>query len=217
MNKLPKPYYQDDLVTIYHGDCAEIVPQIGRFDLLLTDPPYGIGKSGQKMSVCKNPKHNRKHHDDFGWDDSAPDISFALASCDNHVIWGGNYFSGQLPPSMGWIVWDKGQRINQSDCELAYTSFQSALRSITVNRAEIMADGSVHPTQKPEKVIRFSLNYAMQKAEIQNVLDPFMGSGTTLAVCRREGIRSVGIDREEKYCDIARQRVQQRSLFEENE
>lgn len=116
---------------------------------------------------------------------------------------------------MGWLVWDKGQDLHQSDCELAFTSFEAAVRRITVNRSAIAAEGAVHPTQKPERVLRFALNYALkQDPSIASVLDPFMGSGTTLAVCRQEGIRSVGIDREEKYCEIAARRVSQMSLFE---
>ena len=57
---MKKPYYQDDWVIIYHGDCLEIMPDLPDVDLVLTDPPYGINKSGQKLSICRNPKHNKK-------------------------------------------------------------------------------------------------------------------------------------------------------------
>tara|TARA_R110000868_G_C10605162_1_gene740878 strand:+ start:41 stop:685 length:645 start_codon:yes stop_codon:yes gene_type:complete len=211
MNKLPKPYYQDNLVTIYHGDCAEIVPQLGRFDLLLTDPPYGIGQDGGAQRRRGSKKTNGPK---MGWDAERPAKEYfdiMIASTDNQIIWGGNYFADFLPASRGWIYWHKLMGGDFSDGELAWTSFDQVLKSITeCNKSH----GKVHPTQKPEAVIRFSVAYATSKALVSTVLDPFMGSGTTLAVCRQEGIRSVGIDREEKYCDIARQRVQQRSLFE---
>src|SRR6185312_12009537 len=130
----------------YHGDCREIVPKLGRFDLLLTDPPYGIKRSGQRQTDCKNPKHNRKMHEDLGWDEGRPDESLfkiLFAATENQIIWGGNYFPSALSPSMGWIVWDKGQDFSTSDCELAFTSFQKALRRVVVNRGEINRDGSV--------------------------------------------------------------------------
>ena len=99
-----RPYYQDPSCTIYHGDCREILPDLPPVDLVLTDPPYGINKSGQRRSICKNPKHDRKHYEDFGWDrDIPPKSVFAamMSASRNQIIWGGNYFAHYLPPLNG--------------------------------------------------------------------------------------------------------------------
>jgi site-specific DNA-methyltransferase (adenine-specific) len=206
---MKEPYYSDNMVTIYHGDCLDILPGLGRFDLLLTDPPYGIGHHGGRARTRgkKEPNHEKISE----WDASpAPQslVDNAIAKCDNAIVWGGNYYS--LPPSKGWIYWRKLMGGDFADGELAWTNLDRAVREYTLCPK---GREKFHPTQKPEPVMEFCLSFAKAKPT-WTVLDPFMGSGTTLAVCRREGIRSVGIDREEKYCEIAAKRVAQRSLFE---
>ena len=99
---------------LWHGDCREVLPLLPRVDLMLTDPPYGIGIDGQKESVNRNPKHNRKAHDFMGWDNETPDrLVFELLRYKSagQIVWGGNYFTDKLPhPTKGWLFWDKGQR-----------------------------------------------------------------------------------------------------------
>jgi site-specific DNA-methyltransferase (adenine-specific) len=205
-----KPYYQDDAVTIYHGDCREIVPTLGRFNLLLTDPPYGIGKDGQNKTTGGH--GGRKAYDFLGWDDKRPPvwlIQMILDACDDYVIWGGNYFSDFLPPCLKPLVWDKGQRINQSDGEIAYTSLDGALRIYILNRVALMQDGAEHPTQKPLELIAWCLSFF---PGAQNVLDPFAGSGTTGRACKDLGRKCTLIEREERYCEIAAKRMAQEVL-----
>lgn len=209
---LPRPYYQDSAATLYCGDCREIVPLLGRFDLLLTDPPYGIGRSGQASTVCKKAKHNRKHHEDFGWDSATPEVAFMaslIALCNDQIIWGGNYFTPCLPASMGWLVWDKGQDFSTSDCELAFTSRSGALRRLIINRGAIARQGAVHPTQKPLELIAWCLSFF---PNAHTVLDPFAGSGTTGRACKDLGRKCVLIEREERYCEIAARRMGQEVL-----
>jgi DNA modification methylase len=116
---------------------------------------------------------------------------------------------------MGWLVWDKGQRISQSDCELAFTNMQKALRVFTLNRAAINQDGAVHPTQKPLALMLWCIE---QAGRPQTILDPFMGSGTTGVAAVQMGRQFIGIEREPSYFDIACRRIeqaqQQAQLFE---
>jgi site-specific DNA-methyltransferase (adenine-specific) len=124
------------------------------------------------------------------------------------VIWGGNYFI--LPPSMGWLVWDKGQReFSLADAELAWTSEQRATRVFNYSRGKAVQDGKQHPTQKPEALMAWVLGMF---SDSQTILDPFLGSGTTLVAAKRLGRRCVGIEREERYCEIAAQRLSQGAL-----
>jgi len=212
-----KPYYEHAGITIYHGDCMDVLPVLGMSDLLLTDPPYGICKSGRKISPAQKRftgKHGgRRAYDFYGWDKERPPVKVihaALAAANHHVIWGGNYFSDMLPATSGWIVWDKGQRISQSDGELAWTSESSGLRIYTINRAELLRDKAAHPTQKPLPLIRQCLCLF---PEARTVIDPFMGSGTTLVAAKQLGRTAVGIDIIEAYCEIAAKRLAQEQLF----
>ena len=206
-----KPYYQDSACTIFHGDCREILPQLPKVDLVLTDPPYGIGRDGSKFSTGPT-GGGRKAYEFLGWDKMRPpkeifDLIFLVSS--SQIIWGGNYFCDILPPTMRWLVWDKGQRIAQSDGELAWTSEQKALRIFTENRMAIQQDGAVHPTQKPESLFKWCLNFF---PEAKTILDPFMGSGTTLRAAKDLGRKAIGIEIEEKYCEIAVRRLKQEVL-----
>jgi len=206
---------------IHHIDCLEFMKQVpdDYFDLVLTDPPYGIGIDGQKKSINKNnPKANRKAHSFKGWDSTTPskelfDEIFRISK--NQVIWGANYFVNKLEKNTkGWIIWDKGQRgLTMSDCELAYSSYQCATRIITFNRVEIQVDGSVHPTQKPLKLFSDILRNFTE--ENHKIFDPFMGSGTTAIACKSLGLDWCGCELEADYVEIANKRLEkvQGSLF----
>ena len=222
-----KPDWECEGVRLYCRDCREVLPSIGdKADLLLTDPPYGIGVDGQRISTSSH--GGRKPYEFMGWDQDRPDIKAMLDYAKEQIVWGGNYFTESLPPSMGWLVWDKGQDICSSDCELAFTSFSKALRRLVLNRMALQQDGAVHPTQKPVKVMEWCLRYAGDA--FQTILDPFMGSGTTGVACVRLGRKFIGIEREPKYFDIAVKRIEaelnraplfeqppaiQRSMFED--
>jgi DNA modification methylase len=200
-----KPYYEEDGIVIYNGDCREVLPCLGSVDLVLTDPPYGIGKDGQKPSTGKH--GGRKGYEFLGWDARRPDketFEAMLRASKAQIIWGGNYFADYLPPSSKWLVWDKGQRINQSDGELAWTSRQGALRIFDLNRVALLLDGAEHPTQKPVEIMCWSI---LQLDNPTTILDPFMGSGTTGVACAKLGRKFIGIEIEPKYFDIACRRI----------
>jgi hypothetical protein len=169
---------------------------------IVTDPPYGIGIDGQKESISKNPKHNRKAHTFMGWDAERPSAelfrSLVSISCPT-VIFGGNYFADLLPASRGWIYWSKGQDgLSMSDGELAWTNTEKPLRCVTVNRAALQ--GSVHPTQKPVNVIAFAIKYI--EPVNGHIFDPFLGSGTTLIAAEQLGRKCYGMEISPAYCDV---------------
>lgn len=124
-----------ELNKLYNMDCMQGMKEFpdGFFDLAIVDPPYGIGIDGQKKRVCGNPKHNRKEHIRKSWDKAIPPPEYfrELERVSKaQVIWGGNYFVPYLEQGhKGWLVWDKGQHgLTMSDCELAYTSFDTPTR-----------------------------------------------------------------------------------------
>jgi site-specific DNA-methyltransferase (adenine-specific) len=202
-------------VQLFCGDCLEIMPTLGRVDAVVTDPPYGINKDGQKESQGKH--GGRKAYDFKGWDVQRPTkkvFEVILSISDSQIIWGGNYFADFLPATMGWLVWDKGQRINQSDGELAWTSRQKALRIKVLNRVEIMLDGAVHPTQKPLALMEWCLSFL---PDAVTILDPFMGSGTTGVACVNLGRNFIGIEKDPQYFEIAKERIAEAERRKNNE
>jgi hypothetical protein len=172
-----------------------------KIGIIVTDPPYGIGIDGQKESKSKNPKHNRKHHENLGWDSERPAtelFGYLLSQDVPTLIWGGNYFADLLPASRGWLYWSKGQSgLTMSDGELAWTNKDKVLREFTVNRGQL--HGSVHPTQKPVKVISESIKY-LESGGI--IFDCFMGSGTTMVAANEINRICYGIEMQPKNCQV---------------
>ena len=212
-----KPYYQDGAVTIYHGDCREILPALPRADLLLTDPPYGIGAHEMPEGHDRTPREVLSE-----WDAERPDrevFVMLLASADEQIIWGGNYFADLLPRGEKWLCWDKCQVFSGSDFELAWTSYVGAMRICRITRVEAYCHGTSvkgHPTVKPLRLFKWCIE--VQSEGVAVVIDPFMGSGTTLRAAKDLNRKAVGIEIEEKYCEIAANRMSQEVLdFSESE
>lgn len=210
-----KPYYQDDYVTLYHGDCRDILPHLEPVDLVLTDPPYGIGeaaganKSRGKMAVAQ----------DYGNDnwDNEPIPQDLINQLINQpaVIFGGNYYA--MPPSSCWLVWDKHITGDFADCELAWTNLPGAVRKIDYLWNGCMKkrpEQRWHPTQKPLDVMKWCITQADTKLKkcIASILDPFAGAGTTLRAAKDMNRKSIGIEREQKYCDVIVKRLRQEVL-----
>ena len=193
---------------LWHGDCREVLPLLPRFDAVITDPPYGIGSwsatGGNSISKQEADETN-------GWDVAVPDavLRDAIQCGGVCVVWGGNYLMGVLGGCRAPLVWDKAIRgMHFADGEMAWTSFDwGTLRILnfplgsgdTKNR-------KCHPTQKPIRVMSWSLEQAKLKTGM-TVLDPFMGSGSTGVACMQIGLAFTGIERERKYFDIACERI----------
>ena len=210
-----KPYYSHAGIEIFHGDCRDVLPTIpaGSVDLVLTDPPYGI--RADEAASKNNGKWGWKFYGETTWDrdrPSAETLRAVLHASRHAIVWGGNYFADLLPPSMGWLAWDKGQReFSLADFEMAWTSFWCASRVIEVPRAIANQEGKEHPTQKSVRVMMQCIAWADDRAgsQLSTILDPFMGSGTTLVAAKNLGRKAIGIEIEERYCEIAAKRLAQ--------
>lgn len=192
-------------VTLYLGDSLEVLPTLGTFDALVTDPPYGINADRDRNSQ----KWGWKDYGGGDWDKLKPtpeSIAAIVASAKHSVIWGGNYFADILPASQKWFVWDKGQSdFSLADCELAWCSFDGAVRRINYSRALAMQDGKEHPTQKPIEVMRWCIEQLPKGC--LSIVDPYLGSGTTGVAAVSLGRQFTGIERHEPYFDVACRRI----------
>lgn len=195
-------------VTLYLGDCREILPTLGKLDAIVTDPPYGINEAAGK-NKSRSMLATSKDYGTLHWD-NAPPPAWLIAMLRDvsryQVIFGGNYYD--LPPSSCWLVWDKKNGDNDfADCELAWTNMPKAVRKIEWLWHGMIRKGSdvrEHPTQKPLGVMAWALDQLPD--DVKLVCDPFMGSGTTGIAAIQKGLRFVGIEREPAYFETAIQR-----------
>ena len=180
------------------------------FDLAIVDPPYGIDVTKMTLGNGKK-KINRGTSD---WDSKTPTPEYfneLRRVSKNQVIWGANYMTENLPPSMGWVYWDKGTGANDfSDGELAYTSFNKALRAYKVSWVGANANNGtprIHPTEKPVKLYEWLLmNYAKKGDKI---LDTHLGSGSIALACHNLGFPLVACELDKDYYDSALKRLKQ--------
>jgi len=190
------------------------------FDLAIVDPPYGINRAGQTETFTKNPKHKRKHFEQKNWDLSIPEMQYfteLYRVSKEQIIWGANYFTQYLPASMGWIFWDKGQDLSMSDGELAFTSFNKALRRFKINRGQLMLEGgTIHPTQKPILLYDKCFDFAKVEAGMK-VLDTHLGSQSSRISANKYQLNFVGFETDEEYFNKGNKRyddfVSQTRLF----
>jgi len=212
------PYYETELGKLYHGDCLQIMPELEPVDLVLTDPPYGFGQNIVNRGDCP------AYKDSYEWNDKPPpDCYFEhlIENFSNLIIFGGNYFPVLWnKPCRGFIFWDKIQcSKNHADGELVWTSFDRNAKQykfcFSGNRygweGRINGVGKpsnrVHPTQKPTGLIVEILKDYSEQSDV--TLDPMIGSGTTAIACERLKRKWIGIEIEEKYCEIAAKRIEQ--------
>ena len=216
--------WPDDFINkVIQGDCLEVMKHIpdGAVDLVLTDPPYGIGMSKgfegfEGFGGFGKPIHRRKYDDD--WDSRRPSREHfnGIIRCGNKVIvFGGNHFADYLPMGNHWIVWDKLNTMPSfGDCELLWTNIERhSVKKITYEYNGLLGKEGErsHPTQKPRGLFkRILLDYSKPN---DLILDPFLGSGTTAVAAKELGRDFIGIEIEPKYCEIANNRLRQEVLF----
>jgi DNA modification methylase len=186
-------------VEVYLGDCREILPALGTFDALVTDPPYGINiTKSNRLAVSRGMGGKT-------WDDAPADaetIALLRSAAKDQIIWGGNYFD--LPPTRAPLVWDKNNAGRDfADFEMAWTNLDMVARRF-IFRPMNMDGGKEHPTQKPIEVMSWCLDFLPPR---QRVIDPFMGSGTTGISCVKRGHAFTGIEIDPGYFDLACSRI----------
>ena len=207
----PRPYHEEEAVTIYHGDCRKILPMLGRFDLLMADPPYGIDADNRKRILSRSKLAAAKDYGESEWDEEPVQwwvMELARSLCDKQIIFGGNYYA--MPPCKGPLVWDKENGANDfADGEMAWNNLGTAMRIKRHRWAGMLRKGGEdrwHPTQKPLEVIQWAISLA---GDVATILDPWAGSGTTGHAAKNLGKKAVLIEREERYCEIAARRLAQ--------
>lgn len=224
-----KPYYEEAGISIFHGDCREVLPTLDRNAALVTDPQYGIGfktkanrarKTGLDFGkfagdLIRDPNWLPLQNDDNTPFDPTPFLEFSEV-----ILWGAQNYSALLPTNRGWLIWDKLRDKKPSDfgdCELAWTNLSMVTRiwhqlwrGLVREGEDNVANGpKFHPCQKPIELMRWCVGFTKSNL----IIDPYMGSGTTLRAAKDQGRRAIGIEIEERYCEIAANHLRQGVLF----
>jgi DNA modification methylase len=194
---------------LLQGDCLEVMPHLDRVDAVVTDPPYGIGdalvKGGRGGSFERLISANAA-----AWDftPSRETLDKIRSMSFQQIFWGGNYLD--LPPTKKPLCWNKlrPNQKNLSEWEMAWTSLEGRAQMFTkcANGGFVAAEANVHPTQKPVALMEWCLGFL---PNADTILDPFMGSGTTLVACAKLGRKGIGIELDESYFEIACRRVEE--------
>lgn len=216
---LPKPFYEDGSVTIYHGDALEIAPSLEQNFALVTDPPYGMGWDTDSTRFTGGQHKRGQGRNDWGEIhgdtepfDPAPWLEYPAV-----VLWGFNHFAQAVPLGTTLVWIKKADHLFGTflpDCELAWMKgghgvYAHRKQFPPSSRAAENNGKVAHPTQKPLSLMRWSIERAGTDLP---VLDPFMGSGTTLRAAKDLGRKAIGIELEERYCQIAAERCSQEVL-----
>jgi site-specific DNA-methyltransferase (adenine-specific) len=192
--------------TLYLGDCRDVLPTLGKVDSVVTDPPYGLGDWNNRGTNEARPFDADQTQE---WD-VAPDsetMAVLLAAGKYQIIWGANYLLDHLGRTKQMLVWNKGiRKMHFNDCELAWCNqWKEASRVFDYHPSS--AGIKEHPTQKPLALMRWCIGHLPDTAE--TILDPFMGSGTTGVAAVQMGRKFIGIEREERYFEIACRRIEE--------
>lgn len=199
----------------YLGDCLDLMKDIPDkcIDLVLTDPPYGIGECGAK-------NHSRSHltepkkYTPKDWDFEKPNKIYfdeIQRISKNQIIFGGNYFADMLPPSSCWLVWDKDNTGDFADCELCWTSFKTAVRKYKWRWNGLLQEDMahkikrVHPTEKPYPLLEEIIRDYSKEGDI--IFDGFAGSFSVAHACINTGRKFICVEKDEEYYKMGVERV----------
>ena len=223
---MTEPYYQDDLVTIYHGDCLEITEWLDA-DVMITDPPYGVEFGGKRHKSKTKKLGGYESYDDTQENHSKvvlPAIQKFVESGRRAMVTPGvaNIFRFPEPKHVGAIYYPAGNGRNSwgFNCwqPIFYYGKDPFLSDLKGSRPDSFSSSHTapkvnHPCPKPIEVMLWFVNRCSREGEL--IADPFMGSGSTLVAAKSLGRRAIGVEIEEKYCEIAAKRCGQDYLFGE--
>jgi DNA modification methylase len=205
-----EPYYQDDHATIYHGDCRDILPTL-KFDVIVTDPPYGINLDTDYSKL----NGSTRTYEKVTGDGEPFDPRHLLVA--PALLFGADHFAHLLPSGGSWHIWDKRVTASSNmlaDFESWWTSWPSGpsrifrYQWVCAVHPGAPNERISHPTVKPVPVMR----HALSSAPDGTVVDPYAGSGSTLRAAKDLGRKAIGIEIEERYCEIAAKRLAQEVL-----
>ncbi len=209
---LPKPYYDSDGITLYHGDCREIVPHIAA-DCMVTDPPYGLAYESDRVP-------NRIRRPIQG-DQSTAARDEVLAMWSGPALVFGRWDKARPSSTKARLIWSKGSDPGMGDLSMPWGNSDEEIYVIGdgwrgVRGANVLVFNKPpvnnrpdHPTPKPVAL----MHHLISRCPLGTILDPFAGSGTTLVAAKQLGRRAIGIEIEERYCEIAAKRLAQGVLF----
>lgn len=216
---LPEPYYDRDGITIYHGDCREILPEVGTLaDVLITDPPFGISYESGSLGTAW------WHGKQIPCDGStlARDVMLEWWKPQKPALIFGSWKAERPDRTRTVLIWDKGPALGMGALDLPWKpsyeeiyvigkGFRGRRDGAVIYCPPVQSmakNGRVHPNEKPVKLLRMLI----EKCPDGVILDPFMGSGTTLRAAKDLGRKAIGIEIEERYCEIAVKRLSQQVL-----
>jgi site-specific DNA-methyltransferase (adenine-specific) len=208
-----RPYYEHAGITIYHGDCRELLGEFSREAAIVSDPPYGMRRHGRYQTGANGDGPGRRSQA-FGQtvfgDDKPFDPSFMLGHPEV-LLWGFNHFPQHLQKGTA-LVWlkryDDGFASFLSDAEIAWLNTGCGVYCKRDMSLQAESSNRHHPSQKPIDIMQWCLGFVKALA----VIDPYMGSGTTLVAAKNLGRKAIGIEIEERYCEIAAKRLSQEIL-----
>ena len=200
------------MIELLNIDCMEYMAGLPdkAFDLAIVDPPYGIRQGGHRENNLSNLAISTNYHKAL-WDQPRPDRDYFTELnrvSGNQIVWGGNHLADLISKSSPcWLVWDKDNSGHFADCELAYTSFETAVRLFKYRWNGMLQQDMtnkeirIHPTQKPVKLYQWLLkNYAKPG---QRILDTHLGSGSSAIAAHYFGCDFVGCEIDKVYYNAA--------------
>jgi site-specific DNA-methyltransferase (adenine-specific) len=201
-------------IELLNIDCLPFMKQCEdkQFDLAIVDPPYGIGMDG-------NNNWSGSKHEVKDWDNDAPSKEYfkeLMRISKNQIVWGANHFISRMPiDSKCWIIWDKkNDGFSFADAEMAWTSFDTAVRFFRYHRGQ-QTDKRIHPTQKPKELYRWILKKYAKEGDL--IFDSHLGSGSIAVACDDMGFDLVATEIDKDYFDKANKRIdlarRQQTLF----
>lgn len=209
-------------LTITNEDNMQLMARYpdNYFDLAIVDPPYGISMDGGNIGgsvMAKTTSYTKKD-----WDKNSPDIAYfkeLIRVSKNQIIWGANHFIQDIPNanSSSWVIWDKQNGDNYfADCEMAWTSFDTAVRKFEFRWAGMLQgdmknkEVRIHPTQKPVALYKWLLDKYAKPGD--KILDTHLGSGSIAIACHDYGFDLTACELDTEYYEKAIQRIQNHLL-----